>query len=128
MVPARRLRGMAFCILALGAAAAAGGSVPGVEERVRRVEALLDAARFRDAAREAPNVRHEVLAMPPTAASRRLLVRTEIAAGTAALALRQENAARSCFLRALQLDPALALAANTPPKVRRALDSAREGN
>jgi len=128
MVPARRLLGVAFSILALGAAAAAAGSVPGVEARVRRVEALLGEARFREAALQAPSLRRDVLAMPPSSASRRLLVRTEIAAGTAALALRQENAARICFLRALQIDPTLSLGASTPPKVRRAFDAAREGS
>jgi hypothetical protein len=68
-----------------------------------------------------------VLALAPSSQSRRLLVRTELAAGTAALALGQEGTARSCFLRALQIEPTLALAPSAPPKVRRVLDALRKG-
>ena len=128
MVPARRPLGMAFFTLALGGAAAAAGSVPGVESRVQRVEALLGEARFREAALQAPAVRRDVLAMSPSSATRRLLVRTEVAAATAALALRQEMAARICFLRALQIEPTLSLTSGAPPKLRRAFNAARSGN
>jgi hypothetical protein len=118
---------MALLTLALAAApaAVASGVEPG-DSGVRRIEALVAEARFREAAEQAPSLRRAVLAMQPSSATRRLLVRTELAAGTAALALGQESAARICFLRALQLDPTLALGAATPPKVRGALDSLRE--
>ncbi len=126
MLPARWLLGVTLVSLSLGAAAASA-SAPGVEARVARVEALLARARFREAAEQAPSLRHDVISMPPSAAARRLLVRTEVAAGTAALALRQETAARTCFLRALQIEPTLALGGATPPKVQRAFEAAREG-
>jgi hypothetical protein len=120
---------MALLALALDVAgvraATASGSGPG-DSRVQRIEALVAQARFREAAEQAPSLRRAVLAMEPSSATRRLLVRTELAAGTAALALGYENSARSCFLRALQLDPTLALGATSPPKVRGALDSLRE--
>jgi hypothetical protein len=106
---------------ALAASATAG------EARVRRVEALVGEARFREAVREAAALRPGVLALAPSSQSRRLLVRTELAAGTAALALGQEGTARSCFLRALQIEPTLALAPSAPPKVRRVLDALRKG-
>jgi hypothetical protein len=93
---------------------------------VQHIEALVGEARFREAAEQAAALRRAVLAMQPSSTTRRLLVRTELAAGTAALALGQENVARICFLRALQLEPTLALGAATPPKVRSALDSLRE--
>jgi hypothetical protein len=128
MLPARSLLRVAFA-LALGMPAAhralASGSEVG-DSGVRRIEALVGAARFRDAARQAPDLRRVVLAMAPSSETRRLLVRTELAAGTAALALGQHNTARICFLRALQLEPTLTLGAATPPKVRSALDSLRE--
>jgi hypothetical protein len=106
---------------ALATTAAAG------EAGVRRVEALVGEARFREAVREAAALRPGVLALAPSSRSRRLLVRTELAAGTAALALGQAGTARSCFLRALQIEPSLALSPSTPPKVRRVLDALREG-
>jgi hypothetical protein len=120
---------MALVTLAIGVAAApvslASGLEPG-DAGVRRLETLVGEARFREAAEQAPSLRRVVLAMQPSSATRRLLVRTELAAGTAALALGHENTARVCFLRALQLDPTLALGAATPPKVRTALDALRE--
>lgn len=129
MPPPRTLLGMALLTLALGVAAAPAATASGVEPGdagVRRIEALVGEARFREAAEQAPSLRRAVLAMQPSAATRRLLVRTELAAGTAALALGHENAARICFLRALQLEPTLALGVATPPKVRSALDALRE--
>jgi hypothetical protein len=119
---------MALLVLpAGGALAAPGARVAASEAGVRRIEKLVGEAHFREAAGEAASLRRSVLAMAPSSRTRRLLLRTELAAGTAALALGQENAARSCFLRALQIDPGLALAASAPPKVRRVLDSLREG-
>ena len=128
MLAVRLLLGAAVA-LAFGLAevrqALASGSEPS-DTGVRRIEALVGQARFREAAEQAPELRRSVLAMRPSSATRRLLVRTELAAGTAALALGQQNAARICFLRALQLEPTLVLGAATPPKVRSVLDSLRE--
>jgi hypothetical protein len=42
------------------------------------------------------------------------------------LALGQESNATLCFLRALRIDPTLALDGSTPPKVRRSFDALRE--
>jgi hypothetical protein len=129
MLPARPLLGVALLTLALSVAAAPAATASGVEPRdagVRRIEALVAEARFREAAEQAPTLRRAVLAMRPSADTRRMLVRTELAAGTAALALGQEGAARICFLRALQLEPTLVLGSATPPKVRSTLDSLRE--
>jgi hypothetical protein len=120
---------VALLTLAIGVAAAPAATASGVEpgdSAVRRIETLVSEARFREAAEQAPSLRRTVLGMRPSAATRRLLVRTELAAGTAALALGQEGTARICFLRALQLEPTLALGATTPPKVRGVLDSLRE--
>ena len=94
-----------------------------IELGVRRLEALLGEARFREAAEEAPGLRSRALELPPAAATRLLLVRTEIAAATAALALRQEGSARVYLHRALQLEPALRLGASAAPKLRRTLDA-----
>jgi hypothetical protein len=129
MPQARPFLGTALLTLALGVAAAPAATASGIEtgdSGVRRIESLVAEARFREAAEQAPSLRRVVLAMQPSSATRRLLVRTELAAGTAALALGQDSAARSCFLRALQLEPTLALGAATPPKVRGVLDSLRE--
>lgn len=129
MLPPRPLLGMALLTLALGVAATPAATASGLgpgDSGVRRIEGLVEKARFREAAEQAPALRRAVLAMQPSSATRRLLVRTELAAGTAALALGQEGAARICFLRALQLEPTLALGAATPPKVRGALDALRE--
>jgi hypothetical protein len=119
----------AVCVAFL-CAFSAGAATPALaqlEARVARLESLIGQARFREAVAQAPALRSQVLALPPSKATRQLLVRTELLAGTAALALRQEGTARVYFLRALQLDPALTLAANAPPKVRRTLDGLREG-
>ncbi len=128
MVPVRWKLGAAVCV-ALVVAISARASTPvlaQIEARVVRLEALLGEAHFREAALEAPALRSQVLALRPSTATRRLLVRAEVVAGTAAIALRQEGTAQVCFLRALQLDPALTLSASTPPKVRRTLDELRE--
>jgi hypothetical protein len=95
--------------------------------RVQGIETLVSEARFREAAERAPALRQAVLGMAPSPTSRRLLVRTELAAGTASLALGQESNAKLCFLRALRIEPQLALDASTPPKVRRTVDALRGG-
>jgi tetratricopeptide (TPR) repeat protein len=90
-----------------------------------RLEALLGRAHYREAAEKAPLLRSQALALPPSEETRRLVIRAELVAGTAALALGQEAAARQCFLRALQLDPRLTLDPSTPPKVRRTFEAVR---
>lgn len=127
MISARQLLGTALLGLALSLASAPAGTDPGAAARVEGIEALVSQARFREAAQRAPALRKTVLAMTPSPRARRLLVRTELAAGTASLALGQESNARLCFLRALRIEPTLALDASTSPKVRRTVDSLREG-
>lgn len=129
MVLARWKLAAAVCaaVLCAFSAAAATPAHAQPEARVSQLELLIGQARFREAVVQAPALRSQVLALPPSATTRRLLVRTELVAGTAALALRQEGTARVYFLRALQLDPSLTLAASAPPKVRRTLDALREG-
>ena len=127
MLPPRTLLlGMTLLAVTLGVSPAAAPASEAGDSGVRRIEALVGEAHFREAAERAPALRRALLAMPPGSGSRKLLVRTELAAGTAALALGQESAAKSCFLRALQLEPSLVLGAKTPPKVRSAVDSLRE--
>ena len=118
----------AFCavLFIASSARAATPVLAQIELRVARLEALIGEARFREAAGEAPVLRSQALALPPGAASRLLLVRTEIAAATAALALRQEGNAKVCLHRALQLEPGLTLSASTSPKLRRTLEALRE--
>ena len=107
-------------------AQAATPALAEVEVNVGHLEALVGAARFREAAEEAPILRGRVLELSPGTETRRLLVRTEIAAASAALALRQDGNARVYLHRALQLEPALRLGASAAPKLRRALDALRE--
>ena len=115
-------------LLVASSARAATPALADVESGVRRLEALVGQARFREVAIEAPRLRSQALDLPPGATARRLLVRTEIAAATAALALRQEGNAHVYLYRALQLEPALTLGANTAPKLRRTLDALREAS
>jgi hypothetical protein len=110
------------------AASPTGASSPElyqVSVDVGRLEALLARAHFREAGEKALLLRSRALALPPSGDARRLLVRTEVVAATAAVALGQEGAARECFGRALQLDPRLRLAPGTPPKVRRSFDAVK---
>jgi len=128
MRSSRQLLGMAtlgllFVVWAQPALAESGASA-----RVRGIETLVAEARFREAAQQAPSLRKTVLGMAPSATSRRLLVRTEVAAGTASLALGHEANARLCFLRALRIEPTLRLGSETSPKVRRTVDALREAH
>jgi hypothetical protein len=128
MLSVRFMLRAAFCsaLLVAVSARAATPALAQIEVRVRHLEALLGAARFREAAVEAPGLRSQALALPPGAATRHLLVRTEVAAATAALALRQDGNAKVHLHRALQLEPALTLGASAAPKLRRTLDALRE--
>jgi hypothetical protein len=128
MLRARWCLGVALAAL-LGAAAAARAGSPELHEitvELGRIEALLDRAHFREAGEKALLLRRRALALPPSGEARRLVIRTELAAGTAAVALGQEAAGRESFARALRLDPRLTLPASEPPKVRRSFDAARE--
>jgi hypothetical protein len=102
-------------------------SLAQVQNEVGQLETLVRQARFRHALAQAPGVRARALTLPPSELSRSLVIRSEIAAGTAALALGQEGEARQCFQRALRLDRQLSLPANAPPKLRRSFDAARAG-
>lgn len=127
MFSPRQLLGMALLGLILGLTSTPAGADPRTVTRVEGIEALVSGARFREAAQRAPALRKAVLGMAPSPRSRQLLVRTELAAGTASLALGQESNAKLCFLRALRMDPTLALDGSTAPKVRRSVDALREG-
>jgi len=90
-----------------------------------RLEALLGGAHFREAGEKALLLRGQALALPPSDEARQLVIRAELVAGTAALALGQEAAARQSFLRALRLDPRLVLPPSASPKVQRSFDSVK---
>jgi hypothetical protein len=124
---ARWCLGVVFAagLCAEAAAQAESPALYALSVELGRVEALLGRAHFREAGEEALLLRSRVLALPPSGEARRLLVRTELAAGAAAIALGQEAAGRECYARALRLDPRLALPASEPPKLRRSFDAAR---
>jgi hypothetical protein len=90
-----------------------------------RVEALLERAHFREAGEKALALRSQALALPPSGEARRLVIRPELAAGTAALALGQDGFARECLRRALAMDPRLELDASAPPKLRRTFETVK---
>jgi tetratricopeptide (TPR) repeat protein len=98
-----------------------------VRVELGRVEALLDRAHFREAGEKALALRSQALALPPSSEARGLVIRTELAAGTAALALGQEGFARECLRRALAMDPRLELEASAPPKLQRTFDAVKGG-
>lgn len=128
MLRALRCLGVALAAAVSLAPAARAGS-PELHEitvELGRIEALIGRAHFREAGEKALLLRPRALALPPSGEARRLLIRAELAAGTAAVALGQTPAARECFARALRLDPRLTLPASEPPKVRRSFDAARE--
>jgi len=91
-----------------------------------QLEALLGRAHFREAAEKALLLRGQALALPASGDARRLVVRAELVAGSAAVALGQSAVARDCFVRALRLEPWLDLDPGAPPKVRRSFDAAKE--
>jgi hypothetical protein len=130
-MPSARIKLWTAACAVLCVASSARADAPTLAQialRVGRLEALLGEARFREAAEEAPVLRSQALELPPGTETRRLLVRTEIAAASAALALRQEGSARVYLQRALQLEPALMLGASVAPKLRRTLDALRESS
>ena len=90
-----------------------------------RVEALLERAHFREAGEKALALRSQALALPPSGEARRLVIRAELAAATAALALGQDGFGRECLRRALSMDPRLELEASAPPKLRRAFETVK---
>jgi hypothetical protein len=90
-----------------------------------RVEALLARAHFREAGEKALALRSQALALPPSGEARGLVIRAELAAGTAALALGQDGFARECIRRALAMDPRLELEPGAPPKLRRTFEAVK---
>jgi hypothetical protein len=90
-----------------------------------QLEALLGRAHFREAGEKALLLRSRALALPPSGDARRLVVRAELVAGKAAVALGQSAIARDCFVRALRLEPWLALDPGTPTKVLRSFEAAK---
>ena len=96
-----------------------------ISVEIGQLEALLGRAHFREAAEKALLLRSRALALPASGEARRLVVRAELVAGNAAVALGQSAVARACFVRALRLEPWLELDPSTPPKVRRSFDAAK---
>jgi hypothetical protein len=124
-IPLGLAAALAVAVLAGPPVQAAPGDVARSEREVGSLEALITQARFREASVQAPSVRARALALPPSDDTRRLVIRSELAAGTAALALGQESAAQQCFERALRLDPELRLPDSAPPKLRRSFEAVR---
>ena len=116
-----------LCAAALGTLPARASSPEfyRVSVDLGRVEALLGRAHFREAAEKALLLRNQALALPPSGDARRLVVRAEVLAASAAVALGQQAVARDCFARALRLEPWLTLDPAAPPKVRRSFDAAK---
>jgi tetratricopeptide (TPR) repeat protein len=109
-------------------AAFAQAAAPQLQEirvELGRVEALLGRAHFREAGEKALALRSQALALPPSGEARGLVIRAELAAGTAALALGQEGFARECFRRVLALDPRYELDAGAAPKLRRSFEAVK---
>lgn len=95
-------------------------------ELITAAEKSLAGARFSEALGRALTAREELDAGPANATARALKLRVEVIAATAQVALGDEAGARESFVRALTLDPALALdPAATSPKVLAALEAAR---
>jgi hypothetical protein len=121
-------RWCAALVVAWPLAAFAQPVSPAVQEvrvDLGRVEALLARAHFREAGEKALLLRSQALALPPSGESRRLVIRSELAAATAALALGQDGFARECLRRALALDPRLELEASAPPKLERTFQAVK---
>jgi hypothetical protein len=96
-------------------------AVGALEERVRT-------AQFEQAIATAPALRQRLANAPAGGTRTSLIAQAEVLTATAELALGKSGAAEKSLRRALAVDPALALdPATTPPKVLRALESARGG-
>jgi tetratricopeptide (TPR) repeat protein len=106
-------------------AQAAAPELQVIRVELGRVEAMLGRAHFREAGEKALALRSQALALPPSGEARRLVIRAELAAGTAALALGQEGFARECFRRVLALDPRFELDAGAAPKLQRSFAAAK---
>lgn len=127
MVRARWLLAAVLCTAPLVAIPARSFSPEHAEIALAlgQVEGLLERAHFREAGEKALRLRRQALALPPSVEARRLAVRAEVVAGTAALALGQAGFARECFRRALRLEPRLTLT-GAAPKVTRTFDAVKE--
>ena len=91
-----------------------------MEHQVRSVERTLHGAQFRSALGISAQLRDHPAA---TTAQR---VRLEVAHATAAIALGEVEAGEASLRRVLELDPGFSLTAHDSPKLRRALDRARQ--
>jgi hypothetical protein len=97
-----------------------------VERRLATAERQVAAARFDEALANAARAREALAALAPGRDRARRQLRLELVEATAEAARGQDAAARACFVRALELDPAFALDARaTSPKLLRLLDAAR---
>jgi hypothetical protein len=97
-----------------------------LEGAVRAADTLVQQARFDEALDRTDRLRGELDGLGDSPEARRLRARNEVTAGTAHVALDQEQAARQCFRRALAAEPALDLdPAATAPKVLRVFRAVR---
>jgi hypothetical protein len=104
----------------------AGAGASALEDEVRAADALLREARFEEALERTDRIRADLGPLGDGAEARHLRVRTEVVAATAHVALEHEDAARGCFRRALDAEPALDLdPAATAPKVLRVFRAVR---
>lgn len=95
------------------------GEVGALEEKVRT-------AQFEQALAGAPRLRERLARAPAGGTRTSLIAQAEVLTATAELALGRTDAANASLRRALAADPSLALdPASTPPKVLRALETAR---
>ena len=95
---------------------------------VGSLEAHVRSAQFEQALAAAPALRKRLERAPAGGTRTSLIAQSEVLVATAELALGRGDAADKSLRRALAADPALVLdPATTPPKVIRALESARGG-
>ncbi len=90
-----------------------------VDEVLDVLAGMIQEARFRSALEMMTSVREAVREIPAGADQRLRFARVELLAGTAQVALGQNDVAREHFRQALKANPALELGGDQPPKVRR---------
>lgn len=99
-----------------------------VDRSLSQLASLIEEARFRTALEALPEVRRAVDALPDGDDQRSRAARVELLAGTAQIALGQNDAAREHFRRALRADPSLEMDPNQSRKVRRAFAAAKDAS
>jgi hypothetical protein len=98
------------------------------EDLLRQGDERLRSARFEEALDRATAARQALAGLPVQADLQPVLVRAEVLAATAQVALGDDAGARESFTRALAADPALSLdPMKTSPKVMKVLEAARSG-